>query len=75
MEMVHLASSIWANEYWTIKEHESAVDRVPPPGSPALMAVAVSWEIRRADTAAAEGIARPAQALHQANPYTKAHIR
>lgn len=40
---------------------------------PALMAVTLSWEIRRADIAAEAAIERPAQALHQADPYTKAH--
>jgi len=40
---------------------------------PALMAVALSWETRRADTEAEEDVACLAQALHQADPYTKPH--
>lgn len=36
-------------------------------------AVTLPSEIRRAGTAAAAGIAHPAQALHQPEPYTKAH--
>lgn len=40
---------------------------------PALMAVTLSWEIRRADVAAEVAIEWPTQALHQAYPYTKAH--
>lgn len=38
-----------------------------------LKAVTLSSEIRRAQTAAAEGIGCPAQALCQPKPYNKAH--